>query len=65
MPGFILINSITFTITTIITISVNCIVFRLRKMQEDMEKRGNELRDAMLTIEKLQKQLEETQVRIG
>jgi hypothetical protein len=34
-------------------------------MQEDMEKRGNELRDAMLTIEKLQKQLEETQVRIG
>ena len=31
-------------------------------MQEEMEKRGIELTDAMATIERLQRQLEETQV---
>jgi hypothetical protein len=34
-------------------------------MQEEMEKRGSELSDAMATIERLQRQLEETQVRLG
>jgi hypothetical protein len=33
-------------------------------MQEEMEKRGTELSDAMATIERLQRQLEEVQVRL-
>ena len=32
-------------------------------MQDDMEKRNSELSDALATIERLQRQLEETQVR--
>jgi hypothetical protein len=31
-------------------------------MQEEMERRGTELTEAMATIERLQRQLEETQV---
>ena len=35
---------------------------RLKKMQEEMEKRNNDLAEALATIERLQRQLEETQV---
>lgn len=35
---------------------------KLKRMQEDMEKRGQELQDALATIQKLQNQLQETQV---
>jgi len=37
---------------------------KLQKMHEDMEKRGQELQDALATIQKLQRQLEETQASL-